>query len=343
MKFLIELADQGRLPDSLIRTGIRLLNRQRLRQENLRAGLDWNKALDRVIAHMAESPVALDPPRANQQHYEVPTKFFKVVLGTHMKYSSGYWPEGVNTLDQSEAAMLDLTCRRADIEDGMEILELGCGWGSLSLWMARRYPLSRIQAVSNSNTQREHIQREAACRNLANLEVVTADMNHFDTHRRFDRVISVEMFEHMRNWPRLLNHIDQWLAPAGKLFIHIFAHRDFAYLFEVQGPSDWMGRYFFTGGIMPAHGLLPRIQSGLRVEQAWRVNGRHYQKTAEAWLGAMDRQKEAIMPIMADTYGPENARRWFQRWRIFFMACAELFGHGRGRSWGVSHYRLEKT
>jgi cyclopropane-fatty-acyl-phospholipid synthase len=346
---LIALADQGRLPDSVIRRGICLLNRQRLWQEQRRSGRDWDAALDRFIADMSQSPIALVPDTVNDQHYEVPTEFFKAVLGRHMKYSSGYWADGADSLDASEAAMLALTCKRADIRNGMRILELGCGWGSLTLWMAHRYPGSEIVAVSNSTTQRRHIEVRAATENLANVKVVTADMNDFDPRQfiseargaaTFQRVVSVEMFEHMRNWPRLLERIAEWLAPGGKLFIHIFSHRDLAYAFEVRSAGDWMGRHFFTGGIMPAHGLLPRIQGPLVVEQQWRVNGRHYRKTAEAWLAKMDRQRELILPIMGQTYGPMEAERWFQRWRIFFMACAELFGHDQGRAWGVSHYRL---
>ncbi|MGB5987808.1 MAG: cyclopropane-fatty-acyl-phospholipid synthase family protein, partial [Desulfobacterales bacterium] len=338
MNPLIALADQGRLPDSVIRRGIRLLNRQRLWQEQRRAAGDRDAALDRFITGMAQSPIALVPDTANDQHYEVPTEFFKAVLGRHMKYSSGYWAGGADTLDASEAAMLALTCQRAGIEDGMRILELGCGWGSLTLWMAHHYPGSEILAVSNSATQRRHIEARAAKENLANVKVVTADMNNFDPRQfiseareatTFQRVVSVEMFEHMRNWPRLLSRIAGWLAPGGKLFIHIFSHRDLAYAFEVRSAGDWMGRYFFTGGIMPAHGLLQRIEGPLKVEQQWRVNGRHYQKTAEAWLAKMDRNKDLILPIMGQTYGSKDAGRWFQRWRIFFMACAELFGHDR--------------
>ena len=352
MNPLIEMADRGCLPDALIRRGIRLLNRQRLWQEKRRAGKDREAALDQFIVSMTQSPIALVPGKANDQHYEVPTQFFKQVLGRQMKYSGGYWPDGVDTLDDSEAAMLELTCRRAKIENGMRILELGCGWGSLSLWMARRYPASEIVAVSNSATQRRFIEARAEGEDLTNLKVVTADMNGFDPRQLtlqargkapFQRVVSVEMFEHMRNWPRLLGRISRWLVPGGKLFIHIFSHRDLAYAFEVRSETDWMGRYFFTGGIMPAHGLLGRIRGPLRVEQQWRVNGCHYQQTAEAWLARMDARREAILPILGQTYGETQARRWFQRWRIFFMACAELFGHERGSAWGVSHYRLGKT
>jgi cyclopropane-fatty-acyl-phospholipid synthase len=248
----------------------------------------------------------------------------------------------VQHLDEAEARMLTLTCRRAELSDGLKILELGCGWGSLSLWMARHYPNSRIVAVSNSRPQGEFIRSKMVEHNLSNIQVITADMNGFSLDQQFDRVVSIEMFEHMRNWPRLLEHISHWLAPEGKLFIHIFTHRRFAYTFEDSGDDNWMGRYFFSGGMMPSDDLLFHLKDHLMVEKHWQVNGMHYSKTAEAWLKNLDKNRQTILPILQDVYGVRDAGRWLQRWRIFFMACMELWGFRKGREWLVSHYLLRK-
>ena len=336
LKTVIDWMERGYFPDGLIRIGIRRLLAERLRL----AAAEDEQHLERLIAELRASPIAINAASANEQHYEVPAGFFQKALGPRLKYSSGWWPEEVKDLATAEAAMLALSCERAELGFDQDILELGCGWGSLTLWLAEFYPDSRIVAVSNSHSQREFIEAQCQARGLGNVQVITADMNDFQPDRRFDRVLSVEMFEHMRNYQELMARIQGWLKPGGKLFVHIFTHRQFAYPFETEGEDNWMGRYFFTGGIMPSRDLLPRFQDNLQLEEQWHLNGRHYQRTLEAWLVNQDQQRDEIMALFRATYGTEQASRWFQRWRVFFMACAELFGYRRGEEWGVSHYRF---
>ena len=338
----INWTEQGLIPDSIIRTGIRRLLKQRLVEIHSNDAQAAAALTERLVAHMDTAPLALVPEKANQQHYEVPSAFFGLALGQHRKYSSCFWPEGTTRLDDAEAAALAITCEHAGLRNGQDILELGCGWGSLTLWMAAHYPTSRITGVSNSHSQRQYILAEAARRGLTNVDIITNDMNVFSTERRFDRIVSVEMFEHMRNWRELFGRVHDWLKPGGRFFMHVFVHRSTPYAFEVRDPSDWMSQHFFSGGMMPSDDLAVRFQEKLRLLHRWRWDGTHYERTANAWLDNIDQQREAVMPILASTYGEAAAEQWFVRWRLFFMACAELFGYNRGQEWWVSHYLFER-
>lgn len=337
------VVDRGLLPDPVLRAGIRRLLRRRLAAEDpgTAAGRAAQKAA-RLDA-WSRAPVALSTDAANDQHYEVPTELFELMLGPHLKYSSGYWPDGVTSLAQAEEAMLALTCDRARLADGEDVLELGCGWGSLTLWMAAHYPSSRITAVSNSVTQRAWIEKRAAERGLDNVTVVTADVNDFRAPASsVDRVVSVEMFEHVRNHARLLARVADWLRPDGELFVHVFAHRDLLYPFDTGGGGDWMARHFFTDGVMPSHDLFLHLQQDLVVDRVWAVEGTHYSRTLEAWLDRLDADRSRVLQLLADTYGADRATAWWHRWRLFTMACSELFAFGGGDEWHVTHTRMRR-
>jgi len=334
------LLEKDLLPDPVIRFGIRRLLRQRLQEI---AHPSPAAQVADFARQLRSLPIAVNTTESKEQHYEVPTAFYQRCLGPRLKYSSGLYPTGRETLAQAEEAMLALTCERARLADNLDILELGCGWGSLTLWMAEKYPQARITGVSHSRTQREHILAEAAQRGLANVQIITRDMREFDTTAgAYDRVVSVEMFEHMKNWPRLMTSIYRWLRPGGLFFAHVFVHSRFAYHFEARDASDWMSRYFFTGGMMPAHDLFPAFQDDLKLVEAWKVNGRHYARTAEHWLQNMDAHKDEILPLFAATYGADQATKWWSYWRIFYLSCAELWWFREGEEWHVSHYLFRR-
>lgn len=330
-----DLAERGRLPDWLIRRGIRRLLRKRLRDEHLDDPERQAEVFADRIEELSRSKIAIETDAANEQHYEVPAAFYQRVLGRHLKYSSGMWDAGTGDLDGAEARMLQVSCERARLADGQRILELGCGWGSLTLWMGANFPRSRITAVSNSSSQREYIMGEAARRGLDNIEVLTCDVNRLEVESGFDRAVSIEMFEHVRNYRQLLGRISNWLKPDGLLFVHIFCHRTLMYPFETQGEDNWMGRHFFTGGLMPAADTLLCFQRDLRFGRRWLVNGSHYAKTARAWLDRLDADRDGVLQTLdGDAIG-------LQRWRMFFMACEELFAFDRGNEWMVGHYLFE--
>ncbi|MDH4048376.1 MAG: cyclopropane-fatty-acyl-phospholipid synthase family protein [Gammaproteobacteria bacterium] len=339
-KSATEMAESGFIPDPVIRFGIRRLVEQR-RRKVTQSGNKAHPDLDAFIAMMNRSEIALQTDAANEQHYEVPPAFFAEVLGKHRKYSCCFWGDGAGSLEAAEQAALEITCRRAGIEDGMQVLDLGCGWGSLSLWIAQHYPASRVTAVSNSHAQRQFIEAEAADRGLANLNVITADMNYFRPAGQFDRIVSIEMFEHMRNYGALFDRISRWLKGDGRFFMHIFCHRSAAYEFVDAGPGDWMSRHFFSGGIMPSQDLPMRFQQHLSLVNRWTWDGTEYRQTAEAWLDNMDARKQRIMPILESVYGKENSNRWWMRWRMFFLAVSEMFGSHNGKEWLVGHYLFQ--
>lgn len=339
----ISWTESGLVPDTVIRSGMRRLLERKLVE--ICAG-DVELAANTIsefTAMMRQSPIALVPELANEQHYEVPASFFNLVLGENRKYSCCHWSPSVGTLSEAEAESLRITVERAGIRDGMNVLDLGCGWGSLSLWIAAHFPNASVTSVSNSLSQQQFILAEAERRGIPNIDVRVCDMNDFDAGATFDRVVSIEMFEHMRNYEELFRRIRTWLEPDGRFFMHIFTHRTTPYEYIDKGPSDWMSRHFFSGGMMPSADLPLLFPEHLNIEARWHWNGVHYAKTCRAWLERMDAQRNEIMPILAETYGENEAGRWWMRWRMFFMACEELFRFNGGNEWFVSHYRFSKA
>ncbi|ALP64485.1 SAM-dependent methyltransferase [Paraburkholderia caribensis] len=345
--WLIHACERGWVPDRVIRFGMRRLMRQRLVEEGASDGELRSQRFNALLDGLRTSPIAIETDAANTQHYELPPSFFEAHLGAYLKYSCCLFPRGDETLEEAEQAMLALYAERARIEDGQTILDLGCGWGALALWLAGHYPHARIVALSNSRSQREFIEARAASAGITNLRVVTGNVAQFDFEDElragyFDRVLSVEMFEHMKNYGLLLERVARWMRSDGKLFVHMFAHRTLAYHFQTRDATDWMSKYFFTGGTMPSEALLLHFQNDLRIDRQWWIGGAHYARTAELWLANLDNARERVMPELILTYGTDNARLWLQRWRMFYMAVSELFGYARGNEWGVAHYLFGK-
>jgi cyclopropane-fatty-acyl-phospholipid synthase len=340
-KFAASAAERWPVPDALSRLGIRLMVRRTRRKLAVVGDRDATFA-----ARMGAFPIAEHADAANTQHYEVPAEFFAEVLGPRRKYSSCLYPTGRETLAEAEERALAETCAHAALVDGQEVLELGCGWGSLTLWMAEHYPAARITAVSNSASQRSYIEAEAARRGFSHVRIITADMNDFARDfaplAKFDRIVSVEMFEHMANWRPLFAAMRRWLRPEGLAMIHIFAHARAPYRFELGDKADWIAQHFFTGGIMPSHGLIRQFPDLFTVEREWQWSGTHYRRTAEDWLANFDRNRVKIEAILRPVYGADTAL-WVRRWRLFYLATSGLFGHDRGRPWGVSHYLLRPS
>jgi len=341
-QLFISLMESGYVPDQIIRAGIKYLLKNRL--------IDLYKFeaqayVDDYVEKLKKSPLAVLTDKANEQHYEVPTEYYDLCLGIHKKYSSCFWDESVTSLNQAEQKALDISIERADIRDGMRILELGCGWGSLSLELAKRFPNSEIVAVSNSRTQKQYIEQRARERHLNNLQILTLNLGDESSYKlisgRFDRAMSIEMMEHLRNYELFFKKIRQLLNPDGQFFVHVFTHKSHPYFFETDGDDNWMGRYFFSGGQMPSRNLFDVFDQDLQVFQKWDWNGQHYQKTLESWLELMDHNEDQVMMLFKQCYGSADATKWFNRWRVFYMACSELFGYDQGQTWAVTHYLLK--
>jgi cyclopropane-fatty-acyl-phospholipid synthase len=338
----IRLFENGLMPDILIRPALRRKVRGDLRRF-YRVPVEKQRSYyNAFLWKMRRSPIAIHTDRANEQHYELPPRFFELVLGSRLKYSACYWPDKSTTLDEAEVCMLKLTCERAQLEDGMRVLDLGCGWGSLSLYIAEHYPNCRITALSNSALQCTYIEQAAKSSGFSHLETKTADIGTLDLPIRFDRVFSIEMFEHMKNYGVLMAKIAGMIREKGRLFVHIFSHREFPYEYVVRGSDDWMAKYFFTGGNMPSADLLLNFQRDLKIISHWRIDGTHYARTLRAWLHNLDRNRAPVRDTVSHVYGEDQAMLWFRRWRLFFIFCEENFNLSHGREYLVSHYLFEK-
>lgn len=331
------------VPEPIIRAGIRNMLAHKIRTESKPSAELQQKAISDFVTELKSCPIAIHTDSANRQHYEVPAQFFALVLGPRLKYSSALWHENTTDLAEAEVNMLDLYCQRADLSDGQTILDLGCGWGSLSLFLAEKFKKATIVAISNSTTQKEYIDSQSKLRGLNNLTVITANVADFDTELKFDRILSIEMFEHLKNYSDMLAKVSRWLNPDGKLFIHIFTHKRFAYHYEDKDGTDWLTRHFFEGGTMPSEDLFSYFQEDLRIVQQWSLPGTHYQKTAEAWLKQMKDKRNEVIKIMKLTYGEKDAVKWWSFWKLFFLSCAELWGYKNGTEWTVSHYLFERN
>jgi len=336
---LMRLVESGTLPDPVVRLGIRHLLRRRLREEHRRRR---DAAALRTSAATPDERIAIATDRANEQHYELPPEFFELILGPRLKYSCCLWDDTTAGLAEAEEAMLELTAQRAGVRNGLTVLDLGSGWGSFGLWVAERFPGCRVTTVSNSAPQQQFIARQARARGLDNVETIRADINRFAPARRWDRIVSVEMFEHVRDHRTLLDRIARWLEADGLLFVHHFCHRELEYTYEIRDETDWMARYFFTGGVMPSFDMLARVGDPLAVERSWRVSGWHYARTLRAWLARLDASSERALDLLRGHYGAASARTWFVRWRLFLLACAELFEFRGGNEWLVAHHLLRR-
>ena len=335
MSAVTRIGERAPLPDAMIRAGIEFFcgrTARSLARTDPGAEIEFARGMN-------EHPIARNTQDANAQHYELPAEFFNLVLGPQRKYSCCYYSDAAASLAQAEERALQLTAEHAGLRNGQDILELGCGWGSLSLWMARAFPDSRITSVSNSRSQREFIENEARLSQIRNLRIVTCDVNRFSPADRFDRVVSVEMFEHMSNWRALFERVRSWMKPGGRFFMHVFTHKRIPYRYQSDDKADWIAQYFFTGGLMPSHGLTRCFPDLFEVEDDWMWDGTHYERTALDWLSNFDARQSEIMPVLRRVYG-DDAPLWNRRWRLFFLATAGMFGYAGGREWGVSHYRM---